>query len=437
MPKRISLLLLAAAVTAAGLAANLPAQTPPATQDTPDDELLPTVYDREAGYRRRFSGAAVNPMANRSYSMHQYDKKYSARFVRTGIATSTGLDEEFPNLKPTLVTVAIKDTPPKAAAVELAKAMGFKIHMQPLGYIGDADLPRVTMQLDKKPALEAFLEFACQTGSRPTIDQWNRLALVEGESDKATGVWCVSGPFAFIVTGIDRSIPLSKNDTSYGVQDPVLHMEVIAEPRLKILGTPPGLDIEIMQDENANDLAAAPKAGPAVRGGYSYNGRPQMLVFNIPLKIPADAGDKIKIFRASGKFTVQTASTPAQFTLSDKTQDKNVGAFNVRVGTLIADKNSENQYSIAVTVSRGGATDEAWTDLAPTLPSLQPRLSDDTGNVMQDWGNQVTPGTNTCTYTLRVYRQSTQPIPSTLTVDVPTEIKQVTIPFVFRDLMLP
>ena len=101
----------------------------------PDDETPPPAFDKEAGYRRRY--AALPPE---------------------------------PPVRITLVSLALKGASPKDAAAELGKAAGFKIRTMPPGYLGNEDLPKVTLELDKKPALEALLELACQTGTTPEID---------------------------------------------------------------------------------------------------------------------------------------------------------------------------------------------------------------------------------------------------------------------------
>jgi hypothetical protein len=361
----------------------------------------------------------------------------------------------------TMVSIHLDNVPTRKAISDFSKQTGVKLAMiQPQMWRGRS-FPAVKMDADNIPLLEAVNEFACKTGLAPAETRnWGmappsdpahpHLAMTIQEENRSLGPWEVSGPFAFEVQQISRSILLSQDAGNSPV---MMFIAVQHEPRITVLGKDQSVTVTEAVDDKGNKLSAA---------GYGpmpgrHRGLWGSLLFGSPktepvywatmdqpywvnLQCPPDAGKKIVRFRGTVGFLVQTESQTLEAKAEqDSVLEKTVGGVKCKVGPIKLDQGQ--QLDCPLLFTRETMDQASWTQMASALRGIVPRLLDDNGVVLPNeqpmGGNSQGDSVSASFHWWMNGTNGDAPRPAKLLLDLPTRTRVIEVPIQFDNLPLP
>jgi hypothetical protein len=424
-----------AATPAAGVAvpagATATAAPPDLSRSGPvmgEPDPAPPEVDRDAGMRRRLS-----VLGARQLKTYLGTAAPPARFIRVGTVLPLKIDPKMTALAPTLIDLKLTNVAPKDALDALAKATKWSFTVDPPGYFLQ-DLPPVTMDLEKQPAMEALLEYCNQTGLLLYAVSGTNVTLRENVSSESVGTWCVAGPFAFVICQISHEVPLGTGQ-SYPLE---MRMVALAEPGRQVLAFPSAFDIKELTDERGHSLVPADVQRRG--GGFSeHQIRGYSKSITQLLAYPEDAGRRIKTFSATAAFSLQTSSEAIKIDkpLESAGVTKKAGDVEVTVGKITTDNSF---YRVPITINRGDASEGDWNNMQKVFNSCQPRLLDADGKElnMLNGQAQAVPGDSLSGEWLFLKGSGANVrVPMKFVFDVPTAVQSVSIPLYFEDLPLP
>jgi hypothetical protein len=222
-------------------------------------------------------------------------------------------------LAPTLLNFDCEGETVEAALAAFAEASKLNIRL-PTGRGMNTEPLALSLHLRNQPLMEGVLELEAQ-GLNIQMPAANTAAgqaiTAQYQMIRRTlpGVWSITGPFTFILTGINHMVALDSQGKPgagfVGRGAPTLEngdtltMQITmrTEPKVHVLRYPMELDITEAVDEKGHSLVTAPATGPLRTARSPSN-------VNFPLRAnltyPAtDAGRKIKTFRGTATYTIQ------------------------------------------------------------------------------------------------------------------------------------
>jgi hypothetical protein len=222
-----------------------------------------------------------------------------------------------------------------------------------------------------------------------------------------------------------------------------LAITCLAEPKLHALQFPGRLDITEAVDESGHSLIR-PATGPGIRQMQALS--PAMNV-SVLLAYPPEAGHTIKHFAATGQFVVLSKSEHVSIDKPLKQDDveKQVAGMTVTIGKPTwTPQNS--LISWMVTYQRGDMDPDAWAAVSKVFSTVRPVAQGDPDLQFLAGGSSIqAPVGDRATATYRIMvttrtggaRLTQEPAVDTMSMDIPTEVQQVTVPVEFHDLPLP
>ena len=216
-----------------------------------------------------------------------------------------------------------------------------------------------------------------------------------------------------------------------------LTLTAFAEPKVKVIQSSYNVRVDQADDENGNSLLADAGRSYGMSSGQQWMWNLQARL-NYPEK---NAGQRIKIFKGSIKFLVQLQSETVEIedVLTAKSVEKRLAGR--RLLFKQAKKQNENQYEVQVTVFRDGLGQQEWNAMQGNTNGI--KLVDKEGKAFssQGWGSSS--DGSKMEYTWNFGRQNfggedgKPGEPHRLVWEVPTETREMDVPFVFKDLRLP
>ncbi|CAA9390794.1 MAG: hypothetical protein AVDCRST_MAG64-1190 [uncultured Phycisphaerae bacterium] len=350
---------------------------------------------------------------------------------------------------PSFVTLRLKDATPAEAFSELSKQAFAAVRPLPDDLWQQGNWPAVTLDLRRQPFWVAVQELsaAAGVGLQPSNDG---LRLVRGPGQLG-GPSVVRGAFLVVATQVNRSQTIMLgNNPGQAARPPLVrawsnefgvHLLVLPEPKLSVIRVNSGVRLEQAVDDKGNDLAL-----PANARGNSYaSGMGGAWSIYARLNYPAEnAGARIARLAGTATFVVQTKSEkieiPAPLTLRD--------AFRVVGGSRVtfhsmsrANDRIELKVSLAPDGNAAGA--DGARGVSSLFQSVQSRLRvlDAAGRPLDRRGFSSEGTGREMRFTLHFAAPPAGAPgagdPSQLVWDVPTEWKDVDVPFEFKDLPMP
>jgi hypothetical protein len=362
---------------------------------------------------------------------------------------------DHPELTPTLVSLNLLHADVSTALNALAAAAHCTCTIgkpPPNGWPATVDLV-----VKDDPVLDAMLQIQSQAGVYIFVEKNSHLRVQYPLHPLSPGAWCVSGPFAFVVSNISRTVSLDAVGHPYVIKpniiaDPIdVGMSTLVEPKILVKQLPSHLDYIQIDDENGNSLIPPNIIfnGPGTRlpGWFEISADYQ-------LSYPAtNPGKTIKRFSATSHNIVQLKSE--QVTINDPTaatRQKDLTSINVTFSQPVWDPQWK-QFTLDIVYDAEKITDANWKALVKELPLLTPTVQGDPAVRFQVQHiepplNSSAPATApagqfTVSYEIIVSPGKGQnvdftiaPAISSITIDVPT-IAEVNVPVEFHDLPLP
>jgi hypothetical protein len=329
----------------------------------------------------------------------------------------------------TLVSLDLKDASAEEALAALNKAAGTSLTFKTV------PKERVTLKAEKRPLVEVLLQLRQQmklgTPSNQTAD-----AMVLGGSAVAeeVGMWCVSGPFGFIVNSVGHKVALLPGGTP-GEETFGIGVQIMAEPDVQILGMPQGFAISEAADEKGHSLID-PKA--VVKEGFSTSPNP---VVYMQLKYPQDAGRKIAVVKAKARVLamLKAERVTVKDPLKAAAMTKTVGGAKFALGPLTT---GSRGHELSVTMEKGSLTDEQFQSLqtamrrvaaSVTVGGTQRQVRGNAGQV-NGVGAQATLA---YTFATTSPRGGSAVEITEMSIELPADVRAVDVPVEFHDLPLP
>lgn len=371
--------------------------------------------------------------------------------VRTRAGAAINQIEENRLVGMTLVTLNLHDVPAAQALAELAKQARGPLLTDPANLLLQKNPKPVSLIGDHQPLWKMLQSFAAQCDLEVTgITQRNReigLGLARGNADWQDKPIVLSGPLLIRADQLIR-ISTARLRSHDVIQEFNIGFTVFAEPKLKVMDYSGTVKLQEVVDDKGNSLIpAGGDVTPNVETfGNQREGTTSRWEIGATLHYPKGVGTKIAKFRGTTIVEVRTRSANLDFPLSQ--------AHNLKrtVGGLRMVVKSADAGRCDLTIFRDGRNDAEWYGVRMQVSAGEAVLQDDKGRVVARSQNGVeaddSPDGQRMEIRLRFARdlfddgtkESKKPAfseASRLVWEFPTEVRELSVPFEFRDLPIP
>jgi hypothetical protein len=342
---------------------------------------------------------------------------------------------------PTLFTYHAKQVKPKDAFDELARQANCVIAPGFPNLWESRQFVPVDMDYDAVPFWLAMKDLCDKTNMmvNPGYNGAAGLTIYPGRNNQLSGLPFISGPFFVVATNISRSRNVNLTDGPNARSSSLnMQLTIFSEPKLRVLRMLYPVMVTEAVDEKGNSLAPAHmNTGNGWSSGNRY-------IWNasVELKDVPNAGQILKRVKGAARMTAIASSESLEIPVSDaKEFDKTVGGIRVKVAEFGADPNTVHFKLIC---SQQGADPTAWSMLMESVQNGQLRLLDSQGHTLQ----QATMGTSGSNQSFEINASFQNKIqtpqgqqdavaPLKLQWDIPTGIKEINVPFEYKDVPLP
>ena len=369
--------------------------------------------------------------------------------VRTRCDTVLAQIAEGRLIGPTLVTMHLANVSPRLAFEELGRSAGIDLGPQHASF-WNVRRPNVTIDAEGVPFWEVVGQIRHQCGLDVDASGVGGLYVMMPSGPGAPTA--VSGPFRVRATRITRTLSVDLATGAMPASDFSVTLSIAAEPKMRISSIGRQPKIEVAEDEHGTSLLppGAPGAGP--------NGAP-ILIAARPMDVPSraaavwttaarlrypagGAGKRIARLRGATSCNVvirsDTLEIPDILNASDLTRPID-GARGGHDGELTVKscRKVGDFYELKLALTAPADAAGAQVVLKAARRGTDGvKILDGTGREMNAvTTNTSTSGTRT-ELTLRVHAPGGG-APSKLVWQVPTDVRELEVPFEFKDLPLP
>ncbi len=370
-----------------------------------------------------------------------------------GMFMDVSKNPAFEGLSATAVTIDYEAQAPEEAMRKVYESL--KIPLPPNGRASTflTGIGQTSMHLQEVPYLEGLLEFSAMTNARLrnlTPEMLEFSPLTGGpvgsplRDESSVGVWCVAGPFAVSLDRIDTSVSLPVGMDA--ARTSAITFTLLAEPTVRVAAYPRMLNLERFVDNKNQPLQLG--TPQATAGG---NRTPTTL--RIPLEKPAAPGARIAMLKGTAVFLVMSDSTQIKVPVP-LTQPVTQTVNGMKIELLPPDGATTSPIqSIRIKISRGEAPMDRWQQMAPALaglsvqafgkgqPANPPNVRSQTPPISRAGRAPPAPPGNvdeTVVLVATFARSNTvYPPADEAVISIPSGIREVPVPFEFRDLALP
>ena len=359
--------------------------------------------------------------------------------VRTRAEAALRVLNEQASTGASIITLHMKNASPAAIFAEISKQAETDMRPTPANLWESRTWTGIDLDVDHQPFWVAMREICekLQLGiqssglSREMMITDRNMMRVWGQAPSV-----VSGPFLFTANMINSHRMIDLNQPGNATRNCNIQMLVFVEPKIRVLQGSYLARIEEAVDENGKTLVGAPRVvSEAMQppSNWYWN-------LSISLMPPADAGQKIASLKGKARFIIQTKAEKAEIAdvLSARNVAKVVGGKRF---TLKEVRKAGESYVVQMTLYRSGWSANEWMLMYPYNIF---RLEDAKGNRLMRTGNAGGGGGggDEANVNLTFARQAWQcgesaGEPAKLLWEVPTESKEVLVPFEFKDLPMP
>jgi hypothetical protein len=349
-----------------------------------------------------------------------------------------------------LVTLHVKDAPADQVLAELSRQGMFAIPVIPENLFKQEHLnvPKLTMDVDRQPFWVAMREFCEKSQLRiNAMGGDRRFVVMQGGDDSLFGLAVYSGPFMVVANSVTRtsSIALGRNRTpakNLGVQ-----VSVYAEPKLNVMGHDYYLRLTEATDDRGNSLLVPGQ------GAYGSMGQDTSCRWTLgqSLAIPDNLGTRLVRLKGFSRALVQTRSETWEVAADAVPTapggggggDPGPPAKSIAGRKYVAAElkgTTGNLYELKLTIVREGPArrQEDWQQWGR---GVRVSVLDAEGKALASRGSNTSGPEDkvTCTYSFGrdLDTGGKAGVPAKVVVEVPTETREVEVPFEFRDVPLP
>ena len=360
---------------------------------------------------------------------------------------------------PTIVSLHLNGAAPRDAVAMLGRAAGVELAPQPSNLFARRAEPPITIALDHVSFWEAARRVLVPAGLE--LRQWNdeyRTGVASGEA-RMSGPAVVSGPFLVVAQRIERSHRAELRAADLTADGAPAHaaaalpamrttdfsvwFTVFAEPKLRVLRAATNVRLERAVDENG--LSLIPAAPGPRAGGFSGDGEilaPRAWTASARLDYPSGAGRRISQLKGALFVTLRTRTETAE--VHDLLNARDVAGTVAGMPFVVRGfkRLGEREYELQMSVQRDARAGDDWDRVRRTITASSVRVADADGNLLV----RGVPSTNYAAERVDLAARFTLPDPgagqraaepATLLWEVPTETKDVLVPFEFADLPIP
>jgi len=360
-----------------------------------------------------------------------------------------------------LITIHAHDSEPLEVFADIAKQA--KAPLEPaqpeLWRAGGSPTGRMTFNVDRQPFWSVLRELNQKYNVE--LVQWGeelRLTTGGGGTFPMRGPGVVSGPFLIVASRVFRSQAIDLAQPAENAQQPATEREfnvqltALPEPKLRVRKSDAMAHLTEAVDDHGNSLI--PDHAPEDEAGFT-TGPAGTWAFTARLQDAAQNPGH-KIARLKGTVTTVLLTQFKTIELSDVLTMQNVereqGVSKLLLKGLKKDEQNASIYHLTATVTlptlAGNETGEEWERLESMFNSgADVRLVDARGKAYGVQSRSVGGGqNNTMDVTIDFTRDAPQAgegeanklgDPARLVLNIPTESKEVPVPFEFRDLPIP
>lgn len=367
---------------------------------------------------------------------------------------NTVLADPFPGdsaLAPTLVTLKLGQRPWREALEELGRQAKVEYTFNtPARW----EPTLVEIDLEKQPYLEALRQIAAQGGIHIHPMPCPSFRPIRGNPLQSTGgnlpatVWCISGPFCYVVRSIEHQIDLPGRQDRLSVE-----LMLDCEPKMHVLAWPREVEQLEAVDEKGNSLV--PVVAPATQPReialqkqreqeraakrIPHWSDPKSYYMAITLAYPKqDAGKRIAKLKALAPWWIQTQSETLELEDPAAMQPltREIGGVEVTVSPMVQKNDS---WIIQLSFKRTTLPAEQWAERAFALSAIRPMLAMDNDEWKWPIENDFKLAGDQASRAYSVYASTRGPAlqPKKLVVAVPLEVRRVMVPIELTDLPLP
>jgi hypothetical protein len=359
--------------------------------------------------------------------------------VRTRAGAALRQVEENALVGPSTLTLHFKDARPRDVFAAIAKQARCEFPTTPPNLWEQNPGAPVTVDVERVDFWTAFKDVCQKTGCYPTQGGMDRRMTLQ-QNPGATywnGPSVTSGPFLVVANRIHRANSVDLTNPAAVQHEFTLALSTFVEPKIRVVQANFYADVDEAVDDRGNSLVPTDRIYGTMSSGQQW-------MWNATARLhypdPPNAGTRIARLKGNLKFQIQTRSETLEIPeiLTARNVTKRIAGRRVVFKEL---KKTGEQYEVQLTIHRDGLSDREWN--ATQNPGYSIRLLDRDGHALaaNGWGSSS--GGPTMTYTVNYTRtvwngqRNTVGEPHRLVWEIPTETRDVSVPFEFKNLPIP
>lgn len=350
------------------------------------------------------------------------------------------------DVKLPLVTLRMQSVLPNAAIDAFSKQSGVKL-LRPTDDNGDAHR-RVNIDIQEKPFSEALDAFCSKCRILPqAMNEHGEMQLEwRGDSKHIFGKRPKSvGPLAtFVIDSINRDNQLNLDaDEPEATHSSAITFTPYIDPRLHVIQWKNQADIEKAEDENgdsillqedSNGQSAANAIGPA----WEFS------QLSTPLDYDIAKSKKLAVFKGSVHVTAARVIEQMQVDNLPSAQgtEKAVDGLRVVIDDVTEPEPSDDQPKdqhqtvINLSIFREGIENDMWDCVVGRISNSM-HVFNGNGKEVEQSVNESSQDESKTTYTVTVTWKEASDRPTKFSLEIPTKLQEIDLPFEFHDLKLP
>ena len=358
--------------------------------------------------------------------------------LRTRLLAALRQIDEVRYTGPSIVSLRLHDVHPRDALLELARQSSTDIRTALPTLWETRSFPNVSIDADRKPFWNVFRDICEQAGLFPTSLTTDRALLMDAR-DPAPPFGgphvCVSGPFLISLSHISRTQSVDLNLPQNIRRDMRMQFMVYPEPKLRVLQSSPNARLTEALDDKGNSILPTGNYSDYLQVRTDW-----ICAMTAFLQPKADTGRRLASLKGTTRIILQTRSQTAE--IPDILDARNVSkSVDGRRFVLKEVRLTNGVYVVQLTLYRAGWSPSEWNYLA-TYSNSTFRLEDAKGVPLLRSGVSPGGGADQVELTLQFRRQDSNgnevaDEPAKLVWEIPTETREITVPFEFTDIALP
>jgi len=334
------------------------------------------------------------------------------------------------------ITLNLKNATVSEAVDALSKESGIKIQAGQNGgrdFLGNVLSQRFDLTITKEPFWTAMQDLckAAQLYPAPYVFDRNQpVMLVHGASPNAGCPMLTVGSSKLLLTNITSRF----NADMLGARPPsrslTVTMMLYVDPKLSPYRISPVLRIDSAVDENGNSLVRPPDSWAERNGGNQ--GSKYIRTLQGQLKFPDNAGQRIAKLKGYASIVTSTGTETVKIKdpLAATNVDNKIDGQPIRFVRLV--KQGGQGYEATFLADSASPVFQDWD----TIGSFS-KLLDANGKEFSHNGSFMGGGNKTIDFGVNYSGANGMSNPAELDMTLPTQLREIRVPFEFTDLPLP